>query len=136
MGRYYSGDIEGKFWFGVQSSDDAEFFGGFASEPQEIDYTFTEDDLPTIEQGIAACKAKLCDQRAKLAAFFEEHASYTDRQLSEHLGLPWLEDMDTGSVAILSPVKEVLEWYARLELGEKILACVKERGECAFTAEL
>lgn len=22
MGRYYSGDIEGKFWFGVQSSDD------------------------------------------------------------------------------------------------------------------
>ena len=27
MGRYYNGDIEGKFWFGVQSSDDADFFG-------------------------------------------------------------------------------------------------------------
>ena len=24
MGRYYNGDIEGKFWFGVQSSDDVE----------------------------------------------------------------------------------------------------------------
>jgi len=23
MGRYYSGDIEGKFWFAVQSSTDA-----------------------------------------------------------------------------------------------------------------
>ena len=22
MGRFYSGDIEGKFWFGVQDSDD------------------------------------------------------------------------------------------------------------------
>jgi len=27
MGRYYNGDIEGKFWFAVQSSDDADFFG-------------------------------------------------------------------------------------------------------------
>ena len=27
MGRYYYGDIEGKFWFGVQSSADASFFG-------------------------------------------------------------------------------------------------------------
>ena len=26
MGRYYNGDIEGKFWFAVQSSDDADFF--------------------------------------------------------------------------------------------------------------
>lgn len=25
MGRYYNGDIEGKFWFGVQSSNDADF---------------------------------------------------------------------------------------------------------------
>ena len=27
MGRYYNGDIEGKFWFAVQSSNDADFFG-------------------------------------------------------------------------------------------------------------
>jgi hypothetical protein len=27
MGRYYNGDIEGKFWVAVQSSDDADFFG-------------------------------------------------------------------------------------------------------------
>jgi hypothetical protein len=25
MGRYYHGDIEGKFWFAVQSSNDADF---------------------------------------------------------------------------------------------------------------
>ena len=27
MGRYYSGDIEGKFWFGIQESNDADNFG-------------------------------------------------------------------------------------------------------------
>ena len=27
MGRFYNGDIEGKFWFGVQESNDADHFG-------------------------------------------------------------------------------------------------------------
>ena len=27
MGRCYCGDIEGKFWFGVQDSNDVEKFG-------------------------------------------------------------------------------------------------------------
>jgi len=27
MGRYYTGDIVGKFWFAIQSSDDASHFG-------------------------------------------------------------------------------------------------------------
>ena len=36
MGRYYNGDIEGKFWFGVQSSDDGDFFGSKGEEPNHI----------------------------------------------------------------------------------------------------
>lgn len=59
MGRYYSGDIEGKFWFAVQSSDDADFFGGDRSEPNYINYYFSEDDLPTIKKGVADCVKKL-----------------------------------------------------------------------------
>ena len=27
MGRHYDGDISGKFWFGIQSSNDAVHFG-------------------------------------------------------------------------------------------------------------
>jgi hypothetical protein len=27
MGRFYTGDIEGKFWFAIQSSGDADYFG-------------------------------------------------------------------------------------------------------------
>ena len=36
MGRFYNGDICGKFWFGIQSSDDAESFG---VDPY-LEYTF------------------------------------------------------------------------------------------------
>jgi len=41
MGRYYDGDIEGKFWFGVQPSNDGEFFGCVEQEPTDINY-YTE----------------------------------------------------------------------------------------------
>ena len=34
MGRYVSGDIEYKFWFGIQPSEDIQDFGGF--QPQDI----------------------------------------------------------------------------------------------------
>ena len=36
MGRYYTGDIEGKFWFALQSSNAASRFGGVESEPAYI----------------------------------------------------------------------------------------------------
>lgn len=140
MGRYYSGDIEGKFWLGVQASDDAEFFGGYASEPSEIDYTFTADDLPVIEKGIKECRATLGDNKAKLDAFFAEggggHHGYNDKMIAEALGLPWPHGDHTHELTPHGAVHTIMEWYARLELGEKILASVKERGECAFTAEL
>ena len=51
MGRYYNGDIEGKFWFAVQSSDDADFFGQ-QGEARFLNYYFDAEDLPKIEEGI------------------------------------------------------------------------------------
>ena len=44
MGRYYNGDIDGKFWFGVQSSNDADFFGATGCEPNYIEYDFDKDE--------------------------------------------------------------------------------------------
>ena len=38
MGRYYDGDIEGKFWFAVQSSDDGEHFGSEECSSNIIEY--------------------------------------------------------------------------------------------------
>ena len=45
MGRYYSGDIEGKFWFTVQSSNAADRFGSIGYEPSYLEYYFDEDNF-------------------------------------------------------------------------------------------
>ena len=65
MGRFYNGDIEGKFWFGVQASDDASFFGGGESEPNYLNYYFDKSDLPKINAGIKKCKEELGEYKVK-----------------------------------------------------------------------
>lgn len=138
MGRYYNGDIEGKFWFAVQSSDDADFFGARHAEPNVVNYDFSKDDLPSIRTGVVRCRGALGDYKAKLDAFFAEleakHSGYDDRMLADYLGLPY--DHDASDFYANRDVTELLEWYARLELGEKILTCVEATDECNFEAEL
>ena len=124
MGRYYNGDIEGKFWFAVQSSTDAEFFGVVGSEPSYLDYYFSEDNLKDLEEGISECKKELGDWKSKLDQFFKENNGYNYKMIEEQLGL------------VESQARDLLEWYARLDLGTKILKCVQKNGECSFTAEL
>ena len=40
MGRYYWGDIDGKFAFAIQSSNDADFFGVQGYQPEQLQYNF------------------------------------------------------------------------------------------------
>ena len=145
MGRYYRGDIEGKFWFGVQSSDDASFFGGCECEPNYIKYSFSEDDMPSVLDGIEKCKEKLGKNKEILDAFFKENAFCNEEMIYKYskdkhdidLKVEWLERVD-GSRYISSDgeIKELLTWYARLELGEKIKKCLEEQDYCEFEAEL
>lgn len=124
MGRYYTGDIDGKFWFGVQSSDDADFFGEVGVEPNCLEYYYSEDDIPAITKGIKTCMKELGVFKPKLDKFFKENDGYNDQILADYL------KENTGVV------ENLLKWYARLELGEKILKCVKDTGSCEFDAEL
>ena len=124
MGRYYNGDIEGKFWVGVQSSGDADFFGS-EGHAQYLSYHFDKDDhLESIVQGVTECKKKLGKWKIKLDEFFEKNDGYNDTMLWEQLGLN------------KSKARRMLEWYARLDLGEQILECVKKNGHCSFDAEI
>jgi hypothetical protein len=52
MGRYYDGDINGKFMFGVQSSDAADRFGVIGEKPNLLDYYFDEDNLDSLKEGL------------------------------------------------------------------------------------
>ena len=132
MGRYYTGDIDGKFWFAVQSSDDADNFGVYGEEDTDdegngsgyLNYHFDEDNLPDIQAGIDACLEFLGENKEKFDTFFNKHDSYNDQMIVDELGIPKEE------------VRELLENYARLGLGREILECVKANGACAFQAEL
>ena len=58
MGRYYYGDIQGKFMFAVQPSNAHERFGAVEYEPNYISYTIDRDkydhivkELNSIDRG-------------------------------------------------------------------------------------
>ena len=123
MGRYYSGDIEGKFWFGIQASDDGEFFGMETSH-SFIDYYIDESDMDLIENGIKQCKKQLRGHLTKINKFFSGKHSYNEKHLSEVLNVN--EDA----------THDLLIWYARLELGKKIHEQVLRDGSCYMSAEL
>jgi hypothetical protein len=87
MGRYYHGDIEGKFWQGIQDSNDARHFGGHETELQdeetgvvhELEYFFYMDDIQDINSGIATCIEDLGVYKEKLDELFDED-SYCNKE--------------------------------------------------------
>ena len=121
MGRYYHGDIEGKFWFAVQSSDDGEYFG---MREQQNHIQYYSDDLETAEEGVQECKQALRGYLTKMNRFFNNHKSYTNEELAKTLNIS------------VDKLRELLRWYARLRLGKQIVACIKEQGSCYYEAEL
>jgi hypothetical protein len=142
MGRYYSGDIEGKFWFGVQDSTDASFFTDREDEiiedlypsgededrdpdeePWGVIYRFEKEDLESVQEGIKACKEKLGTKKVLLDDFFAREQGYNEAKLAKDIGCPEGE------------IHGLLVWYARLELGEKIRWCLETKGECTFDCE-
>ena len=132
MGRYYSGDIEGKFMVAVQSSNDADYFG-CEGEARFLNYYYHEGHLDQVKEGIKDCKSSLGEYKKHLDNFFKTDGDkgYNDQMLAEYLDKNAKNGTHTEN-----GVKFFLEWYARLELGKEILKCIKDNGECSFEAEL
>jgi len=118
MGRYFSGDIEGKFWFALQSSDCADRFGVQGYQPEVLKYWFSEEDLEGVEQEIANIETKLGDKLKVIDDFFESVQGYNDDDLVK-IGI----------------TKQELSEYADLGMGKKIRDCIIENGSCEFEAE-
>jgi hypothetical protein len=115
MGRYYSGDIEGKFMFAVQSSTAADRFGSVHYETNYVEYYFDEDQLDEIKAELE----KLKPNYDKVEKFFETRQAYNDEELKENN----IDEIELSD-------------YADYVLGKKILDCILKNGECNFTAEL
>lgn len=118
MGRYYSGDIKGKFWFALQDSDCADRFGVTGEQPNVLTYYFDEDNLDDVENEIARIEQSLGEKLKLIDEFFEKNNGYNDKMLAE-VGITTHE----------------LKEYADLEMGKKIRDCIKENGSCSFEAE-
>ena len=129
MGRYYHGDIEGKFMFGVQSSTDADFFG-VEGEATHLSYGFNAEDLPKVEEGIKECEGVLGEYLEHIDKFFKENDSFSSERLAKYL------TELLGKNVTEENTRFNLEWYARLELGREIRDCVKENDYCGFESEL
>jgi len=119
MGRYYHGDIEGKFWFAVQSSNAADRFGVCGDHPSFLTYFFSEDDLDNINAEIKRIEDFLGDKKVAIDEFFKKNSGYNDDML-EAAGITARE----------------LSEYADLGLGIKIRDCIVREGQCSFDAEL
>ena len=120
MGRYYSGDIEGKFWFGVQPSNAASRFSKDAEcEQSYIPYFFDENHLEEVQSELKRIEDKLGDNMLKFFKFFSEHEAYSDEMLEkEGIPIKFLND------------------YADYLLGKQIEKSIIKTGQCSFEAEL
>lgn len=88
MGRYCSGDIEGKFWFAVQASDDADFFGSEGQVPNYLEYYFDDDGIGSINDGIAKCLEALGDNKSKLDAYFALQEPWNEESVAKATKIP------------------------------------------------
>jgi len=120
MGRYFHGDIEGKFWFAVQSSDAPSRFSKSAEcEPSYIEYYFDDEHLKDVQKELRKIKKKIGDRMEKFDEFFSREGGYNDEMLKE-AGLP---------IHMVSD-------YADYKLGKQIEECIIKTGQCSFNAEI
>ena len=141
MGRYYDGDIEGKFWFAVQSSDDGEFFGAkdITSENEEedyhagyVDYCIDNNAISDVLEGIRICKGCLGENGKILMDFFQTNTGYNEEMIIKHY-------KDKHNIKISEDeVLGHLQYIARLQLGIQILIFFNQNPDkdCNFTAEM
>lgn len=123
MGRYYSGDIEGKFWFAIQSSTAADRFGVTGREPNYLNYFFGEEDLPEVQKELKDIETKMGKYLKMINDFFEKRITYTHEELHNYLNV----SKKTSD--------NYLREYADYLLGKKIEECIIKQGSCDFDAE-
>lgn len=82
MGRYYSGDIEGKFMFAVQGSDAGTRFGAFECSSGYIEYCVNRESYKDIVRVLASIKSR--GHVDKVKNMFEKVNGYNDKIMEEH----------------------------------------------------
>jgi hypothetical protein len=129
MGRYYSGDIEGKFAFGVQSSNAADRFGVAGQPPDFLEYNYTEADMPHLKDELKIIEDSFGEHKTAIMVYHDLDGSDENKQtltIEEFLKKSELPEMSTA------------KWndYYDYKIGRKILDHVNMHDTCIFQAEL
>ena len=126
MGRNYFGDIDGKFGFACQSSDDADFFGVTGYQPNILKYEFEKDDLDKVNEGIKKCK-----EESLMIKHLDKYNEITkDKNYINHGTTSSQLGIDDNTF------NDFLKLNARLHLGLQIKESIETKGQCYFEAEL
>jgi hypothetical protein len=132
MGREYYGDINGKFWYGVQSSTSSVRFGGHYERDEDEDSEYTTS-VSFYFEDICRVVSELMDIKKKHVGFkyfkmlekhFSKNNSYDINKLAKKLSLP------------VDKVEYLLSEYADYQLGKQIFDYMFENGSCSFVATL
>ncbi len=125
MGREYKGDIDGKMWTAVQPSNDADNFGVIGEPLGDLHYFFTEDNEDEINKELARCREVIgTDNLDIMDRYYKEHRTESHQAVD-----------DLKSKIGNTEYKKLEEYYARIELGEKILECIMDNHKCNFSVE-
>ena len=81
MGRYYNGDIDGKFMFAVQSSDAHERFGAEEQETSYIDYWIGREKYENIVKELDKIDKGSIERVSKM---FDENDHYNDETMKKY----------------------------------------------------
>ena len=91
MGRYYNGDVNGKFMFAVQSSDAHTRFGAEEVERGYIDYEMSRDkyddivkELDSIDEGSIERVSKMFEDNTGYNDEIQKQYNVTEHDLSEY----------------------------------------------------
>jgi hypothetical protein len=111
MGRYYNGDIDGKFWFAVQPSNAGERFGAKEINSYYIEYEIDREDsykdivkeLESIESNGAIKKV---DDMFKMLQLLKGNG-YDDDTLKEY----GVKEKDIEEYADYELGKQIKNWF-------------------------
>jgi hypothetical protein len=85
MGRYYSGDISGKFWFGIQSSHDADYFGVKGYYDKTLYWSHCGGECDTDVQDNAICPCCDAEDECIASSDFMKRSNLTYDYEYEHI---------------------------------------------------
>ena len=130
MGRFYNGDINGKWWFAVQSSDTPERFGG---QKTSIDYIICNDE--EFQEKMQKLKTTLGENTKIFDEFFVKNNSYNNEKLVE-----FFQDkgINQPKEKLQVDIEYLLSDYADYQFGLDVAEYFKNSGEdyCNLSSEL